>query len=526
MKNRRQFLKTTGKGFLGASMMFTLPHCRPPKTVPDLSTLPRSTPEQQGVSSISLGNFLQEVEKSNIEFHSIMMLRHGHVIAEGWWDPYKPEFKHTLYSLSKSFTSTAVGMLVDDRKISVDDPVISFFPNDVPAEISENLGAMQIKHLLTMNTGHDQGTLGAMRSAEDANWPKAFLSLEVVYQPGAHFLYNSGATYMLSAVVQKVSGQTLFDFLTERLFKPLHIEGADWEADPNGVNVGGYGLRVRTEDIAKFGQLYLQKGQWGDQQLISEEWIDAATQKQSDSQDGDNDWSQGYGYQFWRCKPAPGFYRGDGAFGQYCIVIPQYDTVFAITSESFDMQASMKLIWDYILPNIQNDTLEDDETSASSLKNDLANLSLIIPRNSLSSPIANQISGQEFHVEENQWEVSSVRFNFEVDTCTFSFTSKDKVQQITCGMNDWNTEGNVVQSLSDLFPQNNRNGVSSQIAATATWQDEKTLLMTWRFVENAHHDQLTCVFEDNQVTISFLNSIVAGRGEPDQRPTLTASKTT
>ncbi len=188
--------------------------------------------------------------------------------------------------------------------LTVDDKVVSFFPNEVPATVSANLAAMRVKDLLTMATGHDKDSTGALRSDPDQNWVKAFLAQPVEHEPGTFFVYNSGATYMLSAIIQKVTGQPLLVYLKPRLFDPLGIEGADWETDPKGIATGGWGLRVRTEDIAKFGQLYLKKGLWNGKRILPEAWIEDATKFQIQSKGGsrpkeENDWLQGYGYQFW-----------------------------------------------------------------------------------------------------------------------------------------------------------------------------------------------------------------------------------
>jgi len=191
------------------------------------AALLRSTPEQQGVSSSRLNLFLDEVAKSKIEFHSIMVVRHGQVIAEGWWAPYKPSLKHTLYSLSKSFTSTAVGLAVNEGLFNIEDSVISFFPSDVPQPVNANLAAMKVKHLLTMSKGHVKDTIQPMRNGQ-VTWVQTFLSQPVEREPGTHFLYNTGATYMLSAILQKITGQTLMQYLRPRLFDPLDIQGEDW----------------------------------------------------------------------------------------------------------------------------------------------------------------------------------------------------------------------------------------------------------------------------------------------------------
>jgi CubicO group peptidase (beta-lactamase class C family) len=253
-----------------------------------------------------------------------------------------------LYSLSKSFTSTAVGLAVAEGKLSVDDEVLKFFPDDAPADPSANLKSMRVSDLLRMNTGHQ----AEPPRKPDEVWTKVFLAHPVPFKPGTHFLYNTSATYMQSAIVQKVTGQTVLDYLTPRLFEPLGIDGPTWEKSPQGISTGGYGLSVRTEDIAKFGQLYLQKGKWQGKQLVPEAWIDAATARQtSNGSNPNSDWDQGYGYQFWRCRH--GAYRGDGAFGQYCVVLPEQDAVIAITSGLRDMQAVLNLVWDKLLPGLK-----------------------------------------------------------------------------------------------------------------------------------------------------------------------------
>jgi CubicO group peptidase (beta-lactamase class C family) len=498
-------------------LLLNLISCSTPTS--DENALPRSAPEARGISSASIRAFLDAAEESGLEFHSIMILRHGHVVAEGWWHPFAPELKHTLYSLSKSFTSTAIGMLVADGKISVEDNVLSFFPEYHPAEASENLAKMQVKHLLTMTTGHEKETIDALL-ASDGNWPKAFLAQEVTYEPGTRFLYNTGATYMLSAILQKVTGQTLFDFLSERLFQSLGIEGADWEADPQGIHTGGYGLRVKTEDIAKFGQFYLQKGKWNSKQLLPESWVEEATRKQTDSQEGDNDWSQGYGYQFWRCKPEPGFYRGDGAFGQYCIVIPQKDAVIAITAESPDMQASMNLVWEHILPAFEDQPLEADPESQQQLAQALNDLAIEPPKISPRSPIERHVSGKEFKLDPNEWAAQSVTFTLTGDSCIFTIRDSVGNEVIKSEMNQWTTGNNARMTPGSLFSVAGRTAVPTKIASSATWQSINTLILTWRYIENIHTDRLTCVFEENKVTITFLNSVADMRNEPDARKPL------
>jgi len=205
-------------------------------------------------------------------------------------DPYAAETPHVLYSLSKSFTSTAVGLAVAEGKLSIDDELLKF-PEDATPAPTDNLKAMRVRDLLCMSAGHET----AVRLAEtnEFSWTKTFLAHSVPHKPGAHFLYDTPGTYMQSAIVQKVTGLTVLDYLRPRLFEPLGIENPTWGTSPQKISLGGYGLNIRTEDIAKFGQLYLQNGRWQGTQLVPAAWVEAATARQtSNGSNPKSDWEQ------------------------------------------------------------------------------------------------------------------------------------------------------------------------------------------------------------------------------------------
>ncbi len=325
--------------------------------------LPRSAPEQQGVSSEKLLEYVKAADEKVNTMHSIVVLRHGRVVLEAWWSPESADKPHVLWSLSKSFTSTAVGLAVAEGKLSINDRVLSFFPDEAPAEPSSNLKAMRVRDLLTMSTGHQD----EVQLRTQTEWKKAFLAHPVPHKPGTHFKYNTPATYMQSAIVQKVTGQNLVEYLKPRLFDPLGIEDPKWDMSPEGIAIGGYGLYLRTEDIAKFGQLYLQEGMWEGKQLVPREWIAQATARQvSNGSDPDRDWDQGYGFQFWRCRHDA--YRGDGKDGQFCIVLPKEDAVVAITANTADMQAELNIVWDKLLPAFDSQPLPENKEANAKLK--------------------------------------------------------------------------------------------------------------------------------------------------------------
>lgn len=373
----------------------------------DRFSFPRSTPEAQGISSAAILAFVEEAGQKIDALHSVMIVRHGKVVAEGWWAPYAANEPHMMFSLSKSFTSTAVGLAAAEGKLSVDDTVLSFFPDLAPSEPGANLKAMRVRDLLTMTAGHHQEDIEGFPYQSEENVVGKFLALPVAHKPGTFFLYNTPASYVLSAIVQKVTGQPVVDYLRPRLFEPLGIADPTWEASKQGVSLGGFGLNIRTEDIARFGQLYLQKGRWQGRQLVPAAWVEAATARQvSNGSSTSSDWEQGYGYQFWRSRH--GFYRGDGAHGQFCLVLPQYDTVIAITAGTRDMGSVMNLVWDRLVPALGARPLPADAAAHGRLAAALAGLKLASPAGKSTSSLADSVRGKRFTFEANPQTIEAI----------------------------------------------------------------------------------------------------------------------
>jgi len=371
--------------------------------------LPRSTPEQQGISSAAILAFVNAADSVDA-MNSFMLVRHGHVVAEGWWAPYDAKTPHIFYSLSKSFTSTAVGLAVAEGKLSLDDEVLKFFPEDAPAEPSANLRAMRVRDLLRMSAGH-QTEAGLWAWSTTVPTPtekltRIFLAHPVPFKPGTHFMYNSPATYMLSAIVQKATGTTVLDYLRPRLFDPLGFENPTWLASPQGVTTGAFGLTGRTEEIARFGQLYLQKGMWNGRQIIPAAWIAEATARQtSNGSAPTSDWDQGYGYQFWRSRHG---FRGDGAFGQYMLILPDQDAVVAITSGVRDMQSVMDLVWNKLLPAMSAGPLPEDIGAERALRARLAGLRVAMPSGRPTTALAARISRRWYELPENDRGIRAI----------------------------------------------------------------------------------------------------------------------
>ncbi len=471
------------------------------------TSLPRSTPEEQGVSSEGILKFLEAAENSKHEFHSIVILRHGKVVAEGWWNPYKPELRHTMYSVSKSFTSTAIGFAVAEKKLTVNDPVISFFPEYLPETVSDNLKALTIKNLLTMSAGQVPDPTPSIRSW-DRDWVRSFLATPFPIKPGSEFLYNSVATFMLSAIIQKVTGEKLIDYLKPRLFDPLGITGMDWEVSQFQINTGGWGLRVKTEDLAKFGQFYLQKGIWNGKQLLPKEWVEEATTKKIEqapnapqAKKDSSDWMQGYCYKFWRCRNNA--YRGDGAYGQFIIMMPEQDAVVAITAESFDLQGEINMVWDYILPAMKNENLAANESMTSKLKQKLASLALPLTPNNSNPKLIDLINEKSYSIETNEKGLTGVSFLIKDDECNVTFTTKTDSYKIAFGLGKW-IDGETIKQGPSLITgsrSNFVNAANSKITGSSNWKDENTLELILRYIESPHTEKFIFRFEDDTITL-------------------------
>ncbi|MDF2684939.1 MAG: class beta-lactamase-related serine hydrolase [Clostridia bacterium] len=307
------------------------------------SPLPRVSPESVGINTGDILNFINTADMKGLDLHSFMMLRDGKVYAEGYYKPYTPTTLQTVYSLSKSFTSFAVGLAVEDGILKLTDRVVSFFPESEYNNENGYMEQMTIKNLLSMSTGQEKEPPFDKISIEN------FFKITPHEAPGQIFRYNTSATYMLSAILKK-KGIDLEEFLEERLLKHLGIEGLRWQRCPKGICYGGFGFSLIPECIAKFGQLLLNKGVWEGKRLISEAYLNEATSKiirNSDDESQPNDWAQGYGYQFWQCRYNS--FRGDGMYGQLCVVSPDKKAVFAVTSYSNDIQGILNVYYDTIL---------------------------------------------------------------------------------------------------------------------------------------------------------------------------------
>ena len=441
------------------------------------------------VSKKALQTFFDKFQPEKNEIHTLQVWDHDSMVLRIAPAPYHADDKREIYSLSKSFCSTAIGFLCDEGKLSVEDRIVDLFPDKLPQTVSENLSKMRVKHVLSMNTGHTGCVMNKMIHSDDA--PKAFLAQEVVYEPGTHFAYNTGATCLLSCIVEKLSGMKLLDFLTWKLFLPLGISDVRWNRVPSGQNEGGCGIHVSSDDIVKLGLLYLHGGVWNGKRLLSEKWVKEATSPISDNScNGTPDWCAGYGYQFW-CNYREGF-RGDGAYGQLCVVLPERQIVIAVQTELGDMQAELDALME-----LMYHLYDEDETKE-----------LILP---VYAPIGSArktagLEGNFFRLEENPMGWTGVYFVYDESAAEMRAVMSNGVDQypIVAG-NGHFAESMIVTpklkpKLVDLMstPDLER----CRMAASYTAEEGK-LTYAVRFLNCPHRSVFTFALEEDTLRIHF-----------------------
>ncbi len=454
------------------------------------SSLPRSMPADQGVDPAAILSFLDALdERPDIEMHSLMVVRHGQVVAEGWWAPYSADRPQLLYSLSKSFTSTAAAFAQAEGLLDLDDTVISHFA-EFDADITDPRSrSVKVRHIASMAAGHTREMLAEALKRDPEEPVRGFLLSPPDRDPGTVFAYSQPCTYTLASIIQRNAGMSLTRYLRPRLLDPLGIGHVGWHTFPPGQEQGFSGLHARTEDIAKLGLLYLQQGRWEGTQLIPKEWVAEATSEQvSNAAEPNADWGQGYGFQFWMSRHG---YRGDGAFGQFCVILPEQDTVIVTTAYTLDMPAMLDAMWTHLLPGLG--TASPDAAAAQDkLDARLARLELpacpgragpadwgpwtgpfTITASAQAQPFVFSIESQPF--------LTSIEVAPRADGWQISLIEPDNELTFPVGTGGW-----TVSDHAD------RHGEIIPVAASGAWLDGQTLRAEVIFLETPHRMDITC----------------------------------
>lgn len=443
--------------------------------------LPRSTPADQQVDPGAVLAFVEALDADPaIELHSLMVLRHGHVVAEGWWAPHTPEQTRLLYSLSKSFTSTALGFALQEGLLDLDDTVVSHFP-ELDEQITDPRSrSVTLRHLASMASGHNREMMHEVVTRDPHEPVRGFLLVPPDEQPGTVFAYSQPCTYTLASVIQRAAGMRLTEYLRPRLFDPLGIGEVSWLTWQHGREQGFSGLFARTEDVAKLGQLYLQRGRWGHTQLIPASYVKQATSRQIDTPNQDNiDWRQGYGLQFWMSRYG---YRGDGALGQFCVVLPEQDAVVATTGGTQAMQAVLDDLWEHLLPGFA--TTRPADSAQQELDKRLRDLKLPPCVAQPSPPRWRDWTGAPFPVVPAGLPaalLTAVQLSRADQGLEVTIAEPANALTFPVGATDW-----LPSTPRDI------SGDAVPVAAAGGWLDEHTLRVEVIFLESPHRMDITC----------------------------------
>lgn len=455
--------------------------------------LPRATSESQGVDSDGVFAFLDRMAAApDIELHSLMIVRHGHVVAEGWWAPYTADQPHLLYSLSKSFTSTAVGFAVGEGLVDLDATVLSYFPEMDAGIPDPHSRAMLVRHVAAMASGHLDETYDGARDLDGDDLLRGFLRIPPDREPGSVFAYNQPCTYALARIVQRQSGNTLREYLRPRLFEPLGIDHHGWQTDDAGREIGYSGMYATTESIAKLGLLYLQEGRWNGQQLISSEWVAEATTPQvANLGMGNPDWEQGYGFQFWIARHG---YRGDGAYGQFCVVLPDHDVVIAITAATENMQGILDAAWATLLPAFGHTSVPT--TAGDTLAARMGGLALA-PVDATSEPGTEVGSEVTFAPAgglcAGQPSLAAVAISRSEDGWIITLYDGADRLAFAVGAGEW----------ADNLDEADGGRAAVPIAVSGGWTDSQTFLADVIFLQTPHRLAVSCRVSDRTFTASW-----------------------
>lgn len=467
--------------------------------------LARARPAAVGIDARVLEEFLGRLAADGIDWHSFLLHRRGHIACELYRWPYAADRPRLMHSVAKSFTACAVGLALAERRFELTDKVVDFFPEYLPDSPGENLTAMTVEDLLTMQTGHAQETSGTRWRGLQSSWIREFFKIPVTHRPGTVYQYTSAASYMLSAIVTEVTGLTLHEYLRPRLFEPLGIHGETWDMGPDGINPGGNGLKCKSVDVLKLGILHAQRGVWNGRRLLTAEWVADATRAHS---------ARGYGYH-WMSGPDRTF-CAMGVFGQLLVVFPDQEASIVLTAAVNSAQACTRcllpLIHEYF-PKAFTNEVRDTRAAEDRLVELAGRGSLPLPLVSCERPAPGRSGIHEYRIEGNALGVTSLRLSLSDDRCALHLTDADGEHVIETGIGQWiegdtDVPGRELHHGYDMRP--------ARVVAGARWLDADTLEMTWIFAESAFRDTAVLRFSGSELT--FSRSVNVNTGPLHQPP--------
>lgn len=466
------------------------------------------SPKSIGVSTKVINEFLSDAEKRGYEYHSLMVLRHGQVAVEWYNEPYNKDTPHQVYSVSKSFTSTAIGFAISEGHIDLETKVLDIFPDYAPKKPDKRFQKLTVRNLLRMSSGKQPSFLSDKAKID---WIEDYINSPWVFEPGEKFLYINENIFMLSAIINRVTGMCMRDYLDTRLFKPLGIDYPFWETDRNGVEAGGWGLYLKTEDLAKFTLCYLQGGKYNGVQVIPEEWAREATKKQIDNPQNrpGTDSSYGYGYCFWKNSVTENSFRADGMFSQFGIGIPEYDAAVIVTSAITEETDCLEFLFKYFPrafcenddeASIENQHIEPLYISDRSLKEaEIENRYIKFRKKHLLNLIGFEMSvlpmAITYMLTDKPGNIDMVKFSFNETDCTMEWTEKTETNTITLGLD-----------ARYRYSKMRLGGIDFTVCANARWLDDESLLVTIRPINTVGKRNLIFEFRPRDKVVMFPSS--------------------
>jgi CubicO group peptidase (beta-lactamase class C family) len=461
----------------------------------------RDVPENHGISSMDIIRFLDAAKEIKSHLHSFILLKDGAVIAEGYHYPYGPEQVRLLHSGSKTFTAVAIGIAAGEKRLTLEDSVIGFFPEYNEAEMDAKFPLMTVKHLLEMATGHEVDSILTIAGQE--NWVEAFIKAPLKSEPGTEFLYDSGATFMLSAIISKVTGMPLEEYLKTRLFEPLEITSHEWDRK-DGITAGGWGLMLTPEDFAKLGMLFLNKGEFGGKRILDQAWVEMAASKQIDTAKVEirADWAQGYGFQMWR--GLENTFRADGAFGQFCVVAPDKNLVAVMTSEDADSQELLSAFYGTIVSKAKDGKLFANGDLQDELSRKLGNMAKPFVYDATASYMERRADGKKYSVALDERELD-LSFYFQGSDLKVLIGDKQVIESSKVSFKTGAMDCEIAPvTFIKFFDHSNRRW---KYAARHEWLNDETLVIHIYYTETAHRQQFEIKFGKDSVEVRIINGL-------------------
>ena len=474
-----------------------------------------ATPEEVGIRSQDILDYIDALERSQTEMHGLMIMRHGKLCAQGWWAPFGPNIRHGLQSHTKTYAATAVGIAYTEGLLRLDERVIDIFPEEAPTEPSENLKLLTVRDVLCMGCGMDT------MPRPSADWIREFLHTPVNHKPGTTYMYNSTGSTLLGAIVRKKTGLGLHDYLTPRLFNKIGIDPDNlrWLCMPDGMEVGGGGLYATTEDNFRLMKLYADGGVWEGERILAEDYVRLATTNQNDSateainnpEASDN--FLGYGFQIWMCKPR-GAYRADGAMGQFSIVLPEQDTIIAITETALGAhwaQSTLNITWDFVEKITGREPLPEDKEAYGALQRKLSRLNVGNPPCQPFSPTIEKISGRNYRLASGHFtpfsgnfmtgqgpdDITRFSLDFDVYGCVWKLetaSGRHETVRVSTGGTRYTNLLGTLRDETQLY------------LCDGYWPEENVFEMHCRWLETCLTDVYTLKFDGDRIHIDASNN--------------------